>query len=298
MSAARGRLHHLPGLPGGAVRRRLAALVLTVTALMTAALAGAADAPRRVVSINLCTDQLAMLVAGEGQLLSVSHLAYDRRSSAMADQAAQYVRNHGLAEEIYLMQPDLVLANRYTSPATTAMLERLGIDVVYFDITTSLEEVRDNLARMGEVLDRGARARQLIAAFDRDLARLRDEVAQRPRAALYYANGYTLGDRTLAGQILLAAGFRNVADETWIADSGIMPLEMLALAQPDAVISSRPYPGGSRAEEIMFHPVIDALREVRGGAAVSDRDWICGTPFVLRAIADMADLRRDIGARP
>ena len=66
--------------------------------------------PQHVVSMNLCTDQLAMLLAAPGQLVSVSHVARDPRASALADQAMAYPVNHGDAEEIYLAKPDLVLA--------------------------------------------------------------------------------------------------------------------------------------------------------------------------------------------
>ena len=52
--------------------------------LLAAAPAAAQEAPARVVSMNLCTDQLAMLLAAPGQLLSVSKLARDPMSSAMA----------------------------------------------------------------------------------------------------------------------------------------------------------------------------------------------------------------------
>ena len=69
-----------------------------------------AHQPRRVVSINLCTDQLAMMMAGPGQLVSVSHLAGDPTYSTMPEAAAAYPANRGLAEEVYLLKPDLVLA--------------------------------------------------------------------------------------------------------------------------------------------------------------------------------------------
>jgi iron complex transport system substrate-binding protein len=36
-----------------------------------------AEAPGRVVSMNLCTDQLALMLAREGQLISVSDIARD-----------------------------------------------------------------------------------------------------------------------------------------------------------------------------------------------------------------------------
>jgi iron complex transport system substrate-binding protein len=54
--------------------RLAAALVITFAG------AAAADAPARVVSVNLCTDQLAMLIAAPGQLQSVSWLAADPSS--------------------------------------------------------------------------------------------------------------------------------------------------------------------------------------------------------------------------
>lgn len=252
--------------------------------------------PARVVSINLCTDQLAMLVAGQGQLVSVSRIATDPRSSAMVEQAARYPANNGLAEEIYLMDPDVVVAGQYSSPATLAMLERLGIRVVRFDLARSLADVTRGLAQMGDVLGQTARADALIAEFEAGLAAYQTDLAAQPRAALFYANGYTSGDQTLAGHILARAGLDNIAADYGFETGGNIPLEVLAMAAPDAVITSQPYPGGSRAEEIMGHPVVDSLRASLPQAGLTDHDWVCGTPFVLRAIADMVALRDQIRA--
>ncbi len=265
-------------------------------ALIGAPVAAVSDVvPQRVISMNLCTDQLAMLVAGEGQLFSVSYLASDPRSSAMVGQAGGYRINYGLAEEIYLMQPDLVIAGNFSMRATVDMIERLGIPVALFEPAYSLAHVRDRLTRMGDVLGQQERAADLIADFDTQLAAYRTEVTSRPRAALYYANGYTSGDKTLAGQILTAAGLANIAAEEGFGSGGIIPLEV-PMAQPDTVITSRPYAGASRSEEIMDHPVVEALRRTRPDTSVTDSDWACGTPFVLRAIEDMATLRREMQA--
>ena len=251
-------------------------------------------APTKVVSMNLCTDQLAMMVAAPGQLLSVSYLAIDPRGSAMAEEAQAYEINRGLAEEIYLMQPDLVIAGRFSTRATVAMLQRLGIPVAVFEPAYSLDEVRDRLARMGEVLGREEAAAALIAEYDQRLEALRVEAGERPSAALYYANGYTSGDRTLAGQILVAAGFENAAVAAGFSSGGVLPLEVLALLEPEALITGRRYPGASRSEDILDHPVVRALREARANGAITDRDWVCGTPFVLRAIEALGPLRDEI----
>lgn len=248
--------------------------------------------PMRVVSMNLCTDQLAMLLAAPDQLHSVSYIAKDPRASAMTEEAERHVINHGLAEEIYLMRPDLVVAGTYSMRATVDMLRRLGIPVVQFDPAFSFDDVRDRITRMGEALQRQQAAKAMLADFDARLQALRTEGQHNPRAVLYYANGYTSGNNTLAGQILLAAGFVNIASEQGYLAGQNLPLEILAMTDPEAVITAHPYPGASRSEAILDHPVVRTLRQGRAGAAMTDHDWVCGTPYVLRAIEGLSEARQ------
>lgn len=257
----------------------------------------AAEAPKRVVSMNLCTDQLALMLAAPGQLLSVSYLAHDPGSSAMHEEAARLPANHGLAEEIFLLKPDLVLAGRYTTRTTVHLLQRLGTPVAIFEPEDDFEAVRANLRLMGRALGREAEAESAVARFEADLAALApDPAARRPRAAVYSANGYTSGERGLSGRILAAAGFANVAAELGMARGGALALESLVLAEPDLVILGRTYPGSSRAEEILRHPALDALRGRSATETLTDRDWICGTPYVLRAVADLREARLKLEA--
>ena len=251
------------------------------------------EGPRRVVSMNLCTDQLAMMLADEGQLVSVSDLAVDPRASAMVERARAYPVNHGRAEEVPALAPDLVLAGRYRSAASVAMLRRLGIRVETFAPARSMDDVGDALRRMGALLGRAEAGARAAARFETRLAALRADVARRPEAALYYANGYTLGDKTLAGQILLAAGFSNTAARAGIGGGQVMPLERLVMHAPEVLISGTSYSGETRSEAILHHPALERIRRGRPSASVQDRDWICGTPFVLRAVRDLRPLRRD-----
>lgn len=241
-----------------------------------------APVPARVVSMNLCTDQLAMLVAAEGQLVSVSDLASDPRMSAVADQAARLPANHGLAEEIYLMRPDLVIAGQFSSGPAVAMLRGLGIRVEVLPPAESLQQIRDGITHMGALLGQPARAARLRADFNAGLAAALARPRQQGRAALYYANGYTSGPDTLAGAILNAAGWDNIAAEYGITRTTALPLELLVMAAPDRLITGARWPGRSRSEAILDHPALAGAAP--GTADVTDRDWICGTPFILRAI--------------
>lgn len=275
----------------------LAALVLTGATTGGPVAAAAGTAPKRVVSINLCTDQLALLLAGEDQIVSLSRLSHDPDSSSMAEAAHAYPTNGSGAEEVYLLSPDLVLAGTFTAPATVRMLRDLGIRVELFAPARSLEDIPERMAQMGAALGRAPEAGAMIARFHADLARLSAPPARRPRAALYYVNGYTTGDRTLAGDILRAAGFDNVATEAGLEQGGTLALEQLILLAPEVIVSGRDYPGQARAEEVLTHPALHALSDTRIAGTLTDRDWICGTPLVLSAVQKMRDLRLSLEVR-
>jgi iron complex transport system substrate-binding protein len=264
--------------------------MIAAAGLWLAAASGHADTvPQRVVSMNLCTDQLAMMLAGPGQLISVSDLAADPDTSPMFEAARAYPANYGGAEEIYLLRPDLVVAGTFSNPTVVAMLRRLGIRVEQLGLVQSLEQVPDRIAQMGTILGREERADAEIAAFRDDLAAL-SAPPDGPRAAFYYPNGYTLGTGTLSHDILTTAGYRHIAAELGRSTSGRLALELLVLADPEVVITSSPYPAASRSEALMDHPAFAAITGARG-AFLSSNDWICGTPLVLNALRDLVAAR-------
>lgn len=276
------------GTPSHDLRLHLMA-ALAVALLVPASVS--ADAPARVVSMNLCTDQLAMLLADEGQLISVSHIAFDPLASPMVEQAMHYVKNHGQAEQIFAMKPDLVLAGDYSDPYTIGLLRRLGVEVIQFPMELDFDDIRANILKMGEILGREDAARQMVSHFDADLTALGTIAATRPTALLHYANNYTSGDKSLAHRILLAAGFANATTEAGITVAGSVPLEKLVLLMPDLVISGQAYPGASRAEEVLDHPALRRLQDKQSGATLTDAEWVCGTPFVLQAVARLVNIR-------
>lgn len=272
---------------------KLAALALAGAAWTAPALA---DRPARVVSINLCTDQLALMLADPDQLVSVSHLAQNPDASTMAEAAQAFPTNGSGAEEVYLLKPDLVLAGTFNSPATLSILRNLGIEVAVFPPAYSMQDVRDILGGIGSALGQQDKTDAVLAKFDADLAGLSDAPLNGPRVALSYVNNYTSGDKTLAHEILTIAGFRNVASEVGISGPGKIPLEQLILLEPDIIITGRGYPGQSRAEDNLSHPALRALPDTLIAGELTDRDWACGTPYVLNAIAKMRELRLSMEA--
>ena len=65
--------------------RPLRALVLGLALVAGPLGAQTPDAPLRVVSMNLCTDQFALMLAAPEQLISVSYVSADPVTSPLAD---------------------------------------------------------------------------------------------------------------------------------------------------------------------------------------------------------------------
>ncbi|MAT88508.1 MAG: cobalamin ABC transporter substrate-binding protein [Aestuariivita sp.] len=253
------------------------------------------EQPKRVVSINLCTDQLALMLAKSGQLVSISKLSHDPDVSPLVEKALSLPSNGSGAEEVFLLKPDLVLAGTFTAPATLNLLRRLGIKVETFPPSEAIEDIPKRLLQMGKALGREKAAKQIIERFNNQLKELRTSIKkQRPRAALTYVNSFTSGDNTLVGDMLIYAGFDNAATQAGISSYGTLSLEELVMLEPEVVIQGRNYPGAARAEDNLNHPALVNLTNTDLITDLINRDWICDTPYILNAVKALQELRLSV----
>ena len=269
----------------------LAALAVAMTLLWTPAQAR----PERIVSLNLCSDQLLLLLADRNRISSVTHLASDPKASAMAASAAGLTVNHGLAEEILPLNPDLVLAGSFTTRPTVFLLRELGYPVVELPVAKGLDDIRANVRTVAQAIDEAERGEAVIDAFDRKLpVRPSETTGDRPLAALYWANGFTSGVGTLANAAVEAAGFRTLGRELALTGTSQLPLETLLTSNPDVLVVGRQRDGPALANETFRHPALRRAFAERPRASIPDHLWICGTPFVAEAIARLSALRASV----
>lgn len=271
-----------------AARWSQAALVLW---LCWAAPGAALAKPERIVSMNLCTDQLVMLLADRDRIHSVSHMAADPYVSALADEVAGIRINHGLAEEILSMKPDLVLAGTFTTQPTMFLLRKLRYRVVELPMANTLSDIRANIRQVAEAIGEAERGEALIAAFDDKLPPPPPESEPRPLAVLYWANGYTSGEGTLANAAVEAGGFRTLGSKLGLTGISRLPLETLLTADPDVLIIGREREGAALANETFRHPALRRVFATRPKVSLPNNLWDCGTPFVADAIARLAAVR-------
>ena len=282
-------------MTGGLIRLGgLGALVLAIALGGMAAHGAPAKPVKRIVTIHLCADQLALLLAQRRQIVSVSYLAADPDYSPVANLASGIPINHGDAEEVIAFAPDLVIAGRHKAGLTIRLLRRLGYPVLALDTVNSLDQVRQEILRVGAAIGRAQRAHAVIADLDRQLAAAaRTHAPPKPRAVVYHFAGNTIGANTLVDDLITLTGFENYAARLGISGYGYLSLERLIAGHPDVLIVEA---AGNEApavgRDVLRHPALRALRAHVRTVTIPSRLWSCPGPAVAEAARRLAEVYR------
>lgn len=274
----------------------LARVLTLALAALAFLLSPAAAKPTRIVSMNLCVDQLVLLLAKRENIASLSYAAEDEGMSYLAPLAKGIPRNYGRAEEILPLQPDLVLAGSFTSRPTVEMLRHLGYKVVDVPDALSLNDIRDAITLVASEVGEEARGAEVLATFDAALAATAAPLDQpRPVASFLSLGLYSFGKGTLIGDLLQHTGFDNLQDRLGLAPIGPITLEALVSNPPDALILGSEGNGDdSLSLSLLKHPAIRDLAKSRPTLGLTGMTWVCGAPVVTEVAAALAKLRQDI----
>lgn len=234
----------------------------------TAALASAAEKPRRVASINLSADEVLVEILPLERLVGVTRWADEPGTSNVPGRVPKGVHRFAKAdlEQLVALRPDLVVLSEYTDADFQRLVERTGMRVHRMQSLATLAGVRAAILELGRAVGEEAAAQRLVADYDATLADLsrRLDGARRPRV-LYWSAGMTAGADTAIGALIEAAGAVNVGKEMGVA--GIAPpgAERAFVADPEAFLVGT-WPQSKEA--ILEHPLLSQLRAVREGKIV------------------------------
>lgn len=269
---------------------RLHQLMLSV--LLTGSIAVADEGPQRVVSLDYCADQYVLRMLPRERVLAVSPDA-GKAFSYMRDVASHYDAVRPTAEDVLVLNPDLIVRSYGGGPNAAALFERAGIDVLQVPYVNNLPEIRTAAIEMANALGAPGIGEELVQDFDRRLAAINTE-SSRGTAMYMTPTGVTSGPGTLIHEMLIAAGFENFSERPgWQS----IPLEKLAYEQPDAVVGAffNNQTNHPALWSAMRHPV--ARRQmIEQPTALIEGAWTaCGGWFLMDAIEAVANLQLDGG---
>ena len=265
------------------IRRALILLVLLGVS------AFAADAkPQRVVSINLCADQLLVALADPGQIAALSPLVRDRHLSYVADLARPLPVHRGTAEDIVKTQADLVLIGPYDNRYLRAFILEKGVPVLTLGHWTSLAQGRDEIRKLADALGTPERGAALIAAMDSALAETKNISPADRSVVMLHRRGYVSGSDGITAEIAAHTGLKDAAPALGLAQGGFVPLEQLVAAHPDfVVVSDSRGEAEDQGTALLQHPALRTLYPAHKRLVLPDRLTICGgpaTPDLIRQL--------------
>ena len=278
-------------------RRTLARPCAWLFLLFFTATAPAADKPQRIVSINVCTDQLLLTLVERERIVSLSHLTADPYSSWVGSEADGLYANRGTAEEVIALDPDLVLAAPFGFRPTVAILKRLGYSVVELPMATSLDDIAANLRALADAVGERERANAVIAKFDAEIEhQTYRDTGPRPLFVSYEADGWMTGSDSLVADVARTAGFEPLGERLGFSGGRRVSLEELLLLEPQLMDLGHPWDEPpALVSETMRHPAMRALLERTKLIQVPDPLWICGSVRTLEALVILRRARDDLG---
>ena len=268
---------------------RVAATIMGV--LLAVAGPARAEAPRRVVTVNLCLDQLALRLAAPGQLVGVSYLARNPRTSVLADRARDIPIVRAAVESILDLRPDLVVFDAMAQANVKRLVRAAGVQILELPWAASLEEAEGLIARMADALGRSEQGRELIASMRERQRQLVRPGPPTATAGVLQANLRTTGKGSLMDELLRLTGYRNLATDLGSSAYGRFSLEAVLAGQPDLVIfDGESNVDPARATSFVDHPAIRTLAQHARILSLPIRYSICAGPENLDAMQRLREV--------
>jgi iron complex transport system substrate-binding protein len=268
------------------IRVLLLMIALPAFAIQSAGAEG--SPPRRVISFNVCADQLVVALADPEQIAGLSPYAADPGLSVVADAARAFRRVEWQAESTVALSPDLVLVGPSDRSATRRILASLGYRVAEVGLVSTIDDARAQIVEIAALLGHPERAERLLG----EIERARASLARVPRGPfrtglVIERGGYTAGPSSLAAALAAEAGLAPPPGSP-AGYGGFLSLERLITLNPDVVLlKDAPREPTDQGALFLSHPALEALYPPERRIALPARYTLCGGPGLVAALDHM-----------
>lgn len=239
--------------------------------------------PKRIVSINLCADQLVLALADRKQIAGLTHNAADPTMSGEAAAARGLLLMSDSAEQILAIEPDLIVGMPASRSAALAALPRKTYPLLDLDTANSLDEITISIRQTAAAVGHPDRGEALVARMEGELAGL--PKPGRGRVAAYYQRrGYMTGTGTLIDELMVRVGLVNLAGELGKPPLSQLSLEEMVAAKPAfLIVESATDNVTDQGSEMLHHPALKDIPRI----SVPQAWTVCGSPAYTQAARSM-----------
>ncbi|MDD5226651.1 MAG: ABC transporter substrate-binding protein [Candidatus Omnitrophica bacterium] len=249
------------------------------------ALVAEVPSPQRIVSTNLCTDELLLQLVEPERVAAVTKFSADPEVSTVASQVKDIRKIQGGIEDVQACGPDLLLGGKYSHKETRRFFKRSGIPVLTFGVPKNFEDIYADIRKLSAEVGETDRGDRIIRSMQADLAALKPAPGIKKKAFFFQSGGLVPGSGTFENAIMEASGLENIAAIAGIRDYGSLSLEKMIEMKPDVLIfSSDQKEKPTVRGEVLNHPAIrKALPDVKT-VILPSAVLNCGSPASVEAV--------------
>ena len=235
--------------------------------------------PQRIVSINLCADQLVLALADRSQIAGLTHNATDPEMSGEAAKARGLRLLSNSAEQILAIEPDLIVGMPASRSSALRALPQQNYPLLDLATANTLNEIYTSIDETAEAVGHPERSRALVAKMQGELAGL--PKPGRGRVAAYYQRrGYMTGTGTLIDELMARVGLVNLAGKLGKPPLSQLSLEEMVAAQPDfLIVESATDKVTDQGSEMLHHPALKDIPRI----SIPQAWTVCGSPAYTTA---------------
>ena len=256
----------------------------------------ASELPKRIVSINVCADQLVATLVEQERIISLSYLSRDPNSSWLGSLTEKIHINHGTAEEIISLNPDLVVTGAFGFRPTVSILKRLGYRVLELPFAKTIDDISTNLNLLTNAVGNNKKTNALIDRFYEETKKVPISTTEvLPLFVNYETNGWISRDDSLPNHIAQRVGFNTIGRQYEVRTSHKIDLEALLILGPDLInIGYQWNESPALVSEYMQHPALEELLRRTKQINVPDPYWLCGSLKTQDAILILKQAREEL----
>ena len=249
--------------------------------------------PSRIVSMNLCSDQLVLRLADPSRIAAVTSSSLISDISSVVDLAQGVNTIRGTLEEVLTLDPDLVITGRYDSQKIN-ILKKLAINVMSIGSPKNFDELRKNIREIADALEEKERGEALIADMDDRLKKIRANKNPPINAVFYRTGGLTAGEDSIINDMMVSAGVNNIATLFSTRSARYIEFENLIISDPELIIFSD-YKTDTLTvrREILTHPAIKKGFSGLKSVYLPSQYLICGSPATINAAEILSQYIQD-----
>lgn len=241
---------------------------------------------QRVISTNVCIDNILINMFDIKHVVAVSNLVDDPRYSQVKFLDQKIERISFDAEQILGLRPSIVLISNFSNQRVVRILQKSGTKIITVPYATQFSQLTENIRIIGTAIKQNKKAKQLIKKINQQIDRT---ATHTDKFALHVtSNNYIYGKNSLISDAIRHAGF-SAFDASGFGEShGFVSTESIIASKPDYLITDKIHTVNNFvSSKDRYHPALGTAYPTQNRIYVDPKLWSCAhqsTPQIIDII--------------